>query len=257
MVTSITRTRTSRSRNINYRRKREKEVNMKARRKKKRIRKSTRYSCIIIAIVLIFASFSSLLKNISDGNMKTKTKQIYSYTNHFNYDYDVNMTKNKYVEDIKKSEKNIAYVTDLISYTDLELNYTYQADKNSEIKYNYEVIGKMQAVYTKDGEEQKIIDKEEILLEKQEKEIVANYKPEVEIDLAEKTLKLCQDKIVQVNNKPDGNTENTVIVKDFGEIVKLSEELFKPILYYSDQEKEEAWFSVMSNNVIYRYLLKK
>ena len=70
-------------------------------------------------------------------------------------------------------------------------------------------------------------------------------------------LKLCQDRIVRVNTKPETNTENTVSVKDFGEIVKLSEELFKPILCYIDDQKDEAWFSVISNNVDYRYILKK
>ena len=41
-----------------------------------------------------------------------------------------------------------------------------------------------------------------------------------------------------------------------GEIVKISEELFKPILYYLDNQKEEAYFSVMTGNNIYRYILK-
>ena len=69
-------------------------------------------------------------------------------------------------------------------------------------------------------------------------------------------LRLCQDKIVKVSTRPEV-TGNIVVVRDFGEIVKLSEELFKPILYYMDTETEEAWFSVMSNNVTYRYILKK
>lgn len=350
---------------------------MRARRKKNRIRKSTKYIFITIVIVLMVASFSNLLKNLSKENMGTKTKQIYSYQNQFHYDYNINLIPNKYVEKIDKSEKNIAYVTDLIQDTDLELNYQYKAQCESDLEYDYEIIGKTQAVYTKDGEEQKIIDQEDVLLEKQsktvlsdkidiqenlklnlkekndmlndfkqrmgmsitanytvilkinvktnieEKEVVAQYAPTVVIDLADKTtkisgenntedteyiskeyktlnenpimyvldiigiaiaiyllryvskarvtnrikneyrqelnriLKLCQDKIVQVSSKPEGRTENTVIVKDFGEIVKLSEELFKPILYYFDQEKEEAWFSVMSNQVVYRYVLKK
>ena len=70
-------------------------------------------------------------------------------------------------------------------------------------------------------------------------------------------LKLCQDKIVRVNTKPDTNMSNVVLVKDFGEIVKLSEELFKPILCYIDETQDEAWFSVMSNSVDYRYVLMK
>ena len=45
--------------------------------------------------------------------------------------------------------------------------------------------------------------------------------------------------------------------KDFGEIFKVSEELFKPILYYNAIENEEAWFSVMSGKTSYRFVLKK
>lgn len=350
---------------------------MRTRRKKTRIRKSTKYVYIAIAIVLMIASFFNLLKNISGTNMGTSTKQIYSYTNRFNYDYDVILIPNKYIDGMEKTDKNIAYVTDLIDNTRLMLNYEYYAQTKSELIYEYEVTGRMQAVYTKDGEEQKILENTEVLLDKttktefannfkieeeltldlkeknnllnefkqkmgmsidavytitlninvktnvEGKEIVSSYSPTIELDLAEKTtkisgennkedtqyiskeykteskndfmiivdiiglvaavcilryvtkakvtnvirneyrqelnriLKLCQDKIVQVSTKPDATTENTVYVKDFGEIVKLSEELFKPILYYFDQDKEEACFSVMSNQVIYQYVLKK
>lgn len=70
-------------------------------------------------------------------------------------------------------------------------------------------------------------------------------------------LKLCQDKIVQISTKPSDKEEDIVNVKGFGEIVKVSEKLFKPILYYYDSIKEEAWFSVMSNGTTYRYILRK
>ena len=69
-------------------------------------------------------------------------------------------------------------------------------------------------------------------------------------------LRLCQDKIVEASTNPIADANNIVDVKDFGEMIKVSEELFKPILYwYSDNE--EAEFSVMSNNMVYRYILKK
>ena len=50
---------------------------------------------------------------------------------------------------------------------------------------------------------------------------------------------------------------NLIEVKDFGEIIKLSEELYKPILYWSSKEEEESWFCVVTNSVSYRYILKK
>lgn len=70
-------------------------------------------------------------------------------------------------------------------------------------------------------------------------------------------LRLCQDKIVQVSTRIDIKNEKIIDVKDFGEIIKVSEELFKPILYWNAKDREEAWFSVVSNNITYRYILKR
>ncbi|MGN1327725.1 MAG: DUF5305 family protein [Clostridia bacterium] len=70
-------------------------------------------------------------------------------------------------------------------------------------------------------------------------------------------LRLCQDKIVQVSSKLEVDTTNVIDVKDFGEIVKVSEELFKPILYWISPRDDEAWFTVMSNGVTYRYILRR
>ena len=71
-----------------------------------------------------------------------------------------------------------------------------------------------------------------------------------------KILKLCQDKIVQVNTNPNEN-DNIIDVKDFEEIVKVSEELFKPILYYFDNENQEAIFCVITGKITYRFILKR
>ena len=71
-----------------------------------------------------------------------------------------------------------------------------------------------------------------------------------------KFLKLCQDKIVQVNTNPNEN-DNIIDVKDFEEIVKVSEELFKPILYYFDNENQEAIFCVITGKITYRFILKR
>ena len=138
---------------------------------KNRIRKSTKYIGSIISIVLLVTSFISLMQNVSNENIKTRTKEIYNYTNKFNYDYNVNLINNKYIEQDEQKDESIVYVTDLIDTTDLNINYEYLADKESDLKYSYSVIGKLQVIYTKDGEEQKIIYKEETLLEEQTKEI--------------------------------------------------------------------------------------
>ena len=350
---------------------------MRYKKEKNRIRKSTRIFYTVIAFFVLIISFYGLIRGTQSDTINTKKEQIYAYTNKFNYDYKVNLIENKYMED-KQIENQTAYVTDLMDTTTLNLNYEYTADKNTNILGEYSVIGKMDVVYTSDGEEQRIWKDEDILVnttpineisdilkiqEKleidlkdknklledfkqqmgmsieahytvifniklntkiEEKLVEVEYNPIVQIELANKTtkilgennkeetefvskehevssgnktsyiifssigiltaiaifsylskfrtanvvrnefrqelnriLKICQDKIVQVDTKPITTPEDTVTVKDFGEIVKVSEELFKPILYYYDNEKEEAWFSVMTGKIIYKYILKR
>ena len=157
---------------------------MRAKQKNK-IRKSTKYIGTFISIALLILSFISLMKNISNENIKTRTEEIYNYTNKFSYDYNVNIIDNIYIQPDTEKDVSIVYVTDLIDTTDLTLNYEYIADKETELKYIYSVIGRTQAVYIKDGEEQKIIDEEEIILEEQTKEVLGD-----EINIKETLLPL-------------------------------------------------------------------
>ena len=342
----------------------------------KKMRKSMKYGITIFAIILMLLSFFSLEQNLSKENIKTKTKEIYKYTNKFNYDYKVNLIENKYMNE-EDDDKTLVYVTDLIDTTQIFMNYEYLADKESQIKYDYLIEGNMKVVYIKDGEEQKIIDEKETIIEKndqefsgndlkinesfdidlksknemlndfkqkmgmnidakyiitlkvkvntniEENEVNSDYQSIVQINLAEKTtkisgennkeeskyiskeynvsvekniyiiifdiilivisiiiliylrgfkiannitneyrkelnkiLKLCQDKIVQVNTNPNEN-DNIIDVKDFEEIVKVSEELFKPILYYFDNENQEAIFCVITGKITYIFILKR
>ena len=71
-----------------------------------------------------------------------------------------------------------------------------------------------------------------------------------------KMLRICQDKIVQVSSPLQIRGEELIEVKDFQEIIKLSEELGKPILCYISKQKEEALFAVITNGVLYRYVLE-
>lgn len=348
-------------------------------RRKIKIRKSVRYFYLASAILILVCSSTNLLRVLlSKGNLRTKSQEIYSYTNKFNYSYNVNLINNPYIEKDTLDMNENVYVTDLIKSIDLNLNYKYIANEKSEIKYEYKVKGYIIGTYTKDGDVQKIWEKEYKLIDENEKmentntidiketiklnlkeennlvkqfeqemsmnidakyviklevsiqtnldgqEIKNKYTSTINFDLAEKTtkvtgdnnkedkkyiseqitekvyyktssiilsialdiisiailryvcrrtspmnkikneyrqelnriLRLCQDKIVQVSTQIDIRNEKIIDVKDFGEIIKVSEELFKPILYWSAKDKEEAWFYVVSNNVTYRYILK-
>lgn len=69
-------------------------------------------------------------------------------------------------------------------------------------------------------------------------------------------LKSCQDRIVIVENQLDMDIDNTILVAKFEELIKLSEELYKPILCWTEKNVEETQFSVISNRVRYVYILK-
>ncbi len=345
---------------------------------KMKLRKSTRYIYLLLGFTMLVVFGYRLMKNTSgDGTINTK-KEIYSYTNKFNYSYDVKLLENEYISKPSLGMNYVAYVTDLIDNIDLNINYEYSGNKTSKITCKYKVTGKLEGVYTRDGEEQKIWEEQEVLIDENTKDIngnkviidqplnlnlsdknqlVKNFEQEmgmsitakyivtletntnttiegeninkteknsITIDLGRKTttitgknnkedteyiskdfaqksgnnkiyicldvvglvaavlvlryvaktksanhitneyrqeinriLRLCQDKIVRLDNRPNETDKEVVKVKDFGEIVKLSEELFKPILYWEDKETEEAWFIVMSNSVLYHYIIKR
>ena len=71
-------------------------------------------------------------------------------------------------------------------------------------------------------------------------------------------LKSCQDRIVIVESEVKTDSESVINVKDFGELIKLSEELYKPILCWisDDFEHGEAHFFIISNKVKYIFVLK-
>lgn len=85
--------------------------------------------------------------------------------------------------------------------------------------------------------------------------VAKSIKNEYKIEL-NKILRTCEDKIVQVSGKMDVDGQEVVEVRDFGELIKLSEEVSKPILCWINRTIDEAWFTVISSNVTYRYILK-
>jgi len=343
-----------------------------------KIRKSVKYTTILIAIVLIIFACFNIVNTVSSENSIKKNKEVYSYKNKFNYDYSVDLKDNKYIDEknLDASKKN--YITDLIDNINLDLNYDYVGSTESKIEYTYKIIGQLNGVYTTDNEEMKIWEKEYVLKDEMSntetsdhisiseslalnlseqndlvksfqeemgfsidanyvvklivdiktevkgKEIVNRYVSSVTMDLAKKVteirgnnnveeenfiakeytdegsinyialvvyiviiivavfmfisvigkesttvvkdryrqelnriLKICQEKIVQASSNPIAENSNVIEVKDFSEMIKVSEELFKPILYWFCQETDEAQFCVISNNMVYRYILKK
>lgn len=69
-------------------------------------------------------------------------------------------------------------------------------------------------------------------------------------------LSVCGDKIIKVDSNNSIYGENIIEVSDINELFKLSEEAYKPILYYQVPNNQEAWFYVVLEKEIYRYVLK-
>lgn len=84
-----------------------------------------------------------------------------------------------------------------------------------------------------------------------QKRIKNEYKLELN-----KILRTCQDKIVSVSTQMEIKRGDIIEVRDFGELIKLSEELARPVLCWINKTEDEAWFGVISGNVTYQYILK-
>ena len=344
---------------------------------KLRIRKSLRTFYILLAVAVIIICSVLIYGKIVERNKVVK-QEILSYENKLDTNYTVNVKENPYI-----LEKNLpmgkVYVTDLIDSIDMNLNYSYKATEDANIKYKYKIVGVLGAYYTSNGVEQRVWEKEyelkqmseEVLttgkeikinelvnvkLDSYNKEIASfekefgmplksnlliqmevfmdskvddikfdnNYFTNIQIGLGGKTtqvqgdlqevekdiikqeytrietgdivaiiiyigiiaisalclrfvifntksinvlknsykaelnriLKSCDEKIVKLSKKLDVKGKEIIEVKDFGELIKLSEELFKPVLYWEVSDKEAAEFFVITSNVIYRFKLE-
>lgn len=348
--------------------------------KKIKIRRSVRIAYIAILLIIMMLSLFILQGSFNSEKNKAFTKtNIYEYNNKYLYSYDVNMLDNAYIDKESVPDKDV-YVTDLMNTVDINMTYVYEANQSSDIEYNYQIIGNLEATYSKEGEEQKVWKKTDVIVPTKDlsvtsdkaeinesfelnmndkiqmikdfqqelgiqvqtkytvlleittktnilgQDVINTYSPDLVFDITSKTttisttventakpqiitkmvqaenefsqvkailgsimfvaalvilivllvktknnnvvrneykielnkiLKGCDEKIVEVNSRIDTSGQGLVDVREFDEILKVSEELFKPILYWNNDKEEESWFCVLGNNMVYRYILKR
>lgn len=66
-------------------------------------------------------------------------------------------------------------------------------------------------------------------------------------------LKRCQDRVAMVEDDAIDGITNTIKVFDIDELIKLSDELFTPILCIVSEEEEKAIFYILKDNIKYIY----
>jgi len=348
--------------------------------KKIKIRKSVRNFYIIVLIGIMLISILALYNSFNSKDKKNFVKEnIYEYTNKYFYSYDISMIENNYVNEQNLGDKNV-YITDLMENAKINMTYVYNANRYSDTLCTYRIVGNLEAIYSKDGKQQKVLKDTETLIEKKQlnkngnsieinesfdlnlgekvekikgfqeelgiqiettytilmevttstsvmgQEVINVYTPDLIFNISPKTtvvnttiendskpkivtkmmnqndqyseikivsatlsfivsmvvlivllvktknnniiknnykielnkiLKGCGEKIVEVASKIDTEGKSIVDIKEFEEIIKVSEELFKPILFWNDEMEEKSWFCVIGNNMIYRFILKR
>ena len=346
--------------------------------KKQRIRKDIKIIKLIVWFVILIISIVGIVRTLFGNEVKDTDILLYNYTSDFAYKYNVNNTENEYV-DYSDDKDYAAYVTNLIKDIDINYNYNFSNNyhKDETITYRYNVVGKLYGYYSKDGEEQKIIEKDYVIVDLKENTINASsfsinedfkvnlaeqnalinkfkqeldmqitskydvvlnveiegitqgkakFSPSLSIEIGSKTTKITgdnnvqetlsttsdnthmlnevnkkqlilfalvgivafiriiylafftvelsvmknsykseinyimrsyQDKMVVVNNSPQIDGKNVIGLDNVDELIKLSEELYKPILCYENEEETETDFVVISDDTVYIYVVKK
>jgi len=118
-------------------------------RTKKKLRKTTRFFYLGISIVLAVISIASLCNAFFSENAESINEEIYRYDMNYNLNYDVYLKENKFIEN-EKLQMGQVYVTDLIDYLDLYVQFQYIGSERSNISYKYNIKGVLEGIYSKE-----------------------------------------------------------------------------------------------------------
>lgn len=90
------------------------------------------------------------------------------------------------------------------------------------------------------------------------KKIIYKYKSKF-ITTIDKILKEYNERIIEVTNFVKYQKWETVDIKNFEELINLSNESFEPIFYFKRKfnHNTEAWFCILRDKVLYRFILYK
>ena len=346
---------------------------------KRKIRRDFKFAKIIAFLLVFILSCFGIryFLHTEDFVGEDTTVTYANYKSDFNCNYTVNTKENEFVN-YNENKNYSAYVTNLIKNIDFTYNYKFEDTnkKKSTIKYKYSIDGKLLGFYSKDGEEQKVIEKDYVILPKTDRtvndsEFIVNekfnvdlepfnkliadfkasqdmqlnsryditmnieitgltnetlkYSPKISIELGNKTTKVTvdkknansssanskevkvsknsglyaailvivaiyagfrviyllffteevlviknqykgqvndilrsyQDRIVLIKDMPQLTNKAIINLDNIDEIAKLSEELYKPILCYENDQETQTQFIIMSEDTAYVYKIKE
>lgn len=126
-------------------------------------RKILVYLIIVLGCAILSTIF--LTRSLSTGH-----QERISYQESSNLDYKVYLKKNDFYE-TKYLEKNMVYVASLIKRIDVDINYAFNIDKNSNITFDYDIIGKLSI--TDNNGKDVFFEKEYTLLDKKTENMTA------------------------------------------------------------------------------------
>ena len=136
-----------------------------------KISKTVRTFLISLSIAIFAFGLGNLFKSInSEKEIVKDTKETYKYSNNFVSNAKINLKSNEYIDKNEMVEGQ-AYLSDLISDIDMNINYKYNSSKQAEVKYNYKIEAIVKAVYADTTNSYDVLNKNEVLKESQDKTV--------------------------------------------------------------------------------------
>ena len=106
---------------------------------KKHIRLNNNAYFVLGILLFIFALTNSLCLLMLSMNVK---QDVVSYKENGNIDYKVYLKQNDFYDN-DYLDKDMVYVASLINNVDTTVNYKLDLDKESNINYEYEIVGEI------------------------------------------------------------------------------------------------------------------
>ena len=124
---------------------------------------------IILSLGIILPLLTLYLSSVRDKNVPTEI--LYTSTINKNVDYTVQLYENTFIDETE-IDANKVYIADLVKNIKLNFSYTYSGTKPTDLKYEYDITGKLYGINQNNNstESNVVWEKNYILLDKTAKE---------------------------------------------------------------------------------------